>query len=121
MNIISDDASPIMSRIVGTDLADFTADYPGASVLGVPDSQVARAAIEFSNGRGVAWLPIQLKEMFGDTTFIAGVTIGTRTMGSGRRTCCLGSMRSPMCSSRSPEGRSHVSVHSMDDADSVER
>lgn len=73
LNVISSDAPVILSRISGTELSDFTTVYPDFTVPDAPDSQEGRAAVGFSNGRGVAWLLIQHKETFGVTRHIKDI------------------------------------------------
>ncbi|KAK4508139.1 hypothetical protein PRZ48_001877 [Zasmidium cellare] len=75
MNVFSDDVDAVLPRVIGKDLADLTEAYPGVAVGGVPDSQGARAAVGFSNGRGVAWLLIQHKGTFGERRFVKGVNV----------------------------------------------
>ncbi|KAF2172193.1 hypothetical protein M409DRAFT_17433 [Zasmidium cellare ATCC 36951] len=75
MNVFSDDVQDILPRVIGKSLVDLTESYPGISVDGMLRSENARAAIGFSNGRGVAWLLIQHKETFGDKKFIKAINI----------------------------------------------
>ena len=75
INIAGDVAERILPKVLHEDLDELGSYDKAVTVEGMPDSDEARAAVGFPNGRGVGYLLVQHKDIFGDTRTIRDIKV----------------------------------------------